>query len=584
MKKILLILTGLMIVACVSGQFNITITNPEAIEVLKGMYDPATYTPAVVINDPDSILQAVVSGVSKDTMIAYLQHIDTYFNRNTGSDTVSETRGIGAVRRWIFHKFMEYRALNDDRLVIAYNQFQQNVCGQAWHRNVLAILPGLDTTNKEIMLIQGHFDTRCQNGCDTACYTPGMEDNGSGTVLVMELARIMSRYSYNHTIVFACLTGEDQGLYGAKALSKWMQDNEIRIRAVFNNDVIGGIVCGMTSSPPSCPYFNHIDSTNVRIFSYSQSNDSARLSPHKQLARYIRMHQDEVINPLLTTPMTVNIIISEDRTGRSGDHIPFRQKGYTAIRFCSQNEHGNGSGTPPDRQHTSDDILGLDLSIPPDGIIDSFFVDPGYLRRNTIMNGVNLGWLAIAPPSPEPEFIFTGDAMEIHLNGADSLYMHYRVGLRTKGSGSLNFDTVYTFTGTNQLLIEDLEPAKTYFFSVANVENGVESLFSDEFSLYPVGIEGHLLKEWGIILQQNKPNPFTGRTEIVIEVMKNFQHSGAELLIADFTGRIISRIPIELQPGKTIVDYGALPGFSGVLTYSLTVDGVITGTKKMSVF
>jgi len=411
-----------------------------------------------------------------------------------------------------------------------------------------------------------------------------MEDNGSGTVLVMELARIMSRYSYNHTIVFACLTGEDQGLYGAKALSKWMQDNEIRIRAVFNNDVIGGIVCGMTSSPPSCPYFNHIDSTNVRIFSYSQSNDSARLSPHKQLARYIRMHQDEVINPLLTTPMTVNIIISEDRTGRSGDHIPFRQKGYTAIRFCSQNEHGNGSGTPPDRQHTSDDILGLDLSIPPDGIIDSFFVDPGYLRRNTIMNGVNLGWLAIAPPSPEPEFIFTGDAMEIHLNGADSLYMHYRVGLRTKGSGSLNFDTVYTFTGTNQLLIEDLEPAKTYFFSVANVENGVESLFSDEFSLYPVGIEGHLLKEWGIILQQNTPNPFTGRTEIVIEVMKNFQHSRAELLIADFTGRIISRIPIELQPGKTIVDYGALPGFSGVLTYSLTVDGVITGTKKMSVF
>ncbi|MBL6949268.1 MAG: hypothetical protein ISR57_01360 [Bacteroidales bacterium] len=90
-----------------------------------------------------------------------------------------------------------------------------------------------------------------------------------------------------------------------------MLDNEVPIRAVLNNDVIGGIACGMTSS----------------------------------------------------------------------------------IRFCAKNEHGNGAGIPPDRQHTSDDILGLDLTIPPDGVIDTFFVDPNYLRRNTISNGVNLGWL-----------------------------------------------------------------------------------------------------------------------------------------------------------------------------------------------
>nr|MBC8316154.1 M28 family peptidase [Bacteroidota bacterium] len=176
-----------------------------------GNYNPATYTPGVIINHPDSILNGVINRVSKDTMIAYLQHIDTYFNRNTGSDTVSETRGIGAVRRWIHQKFMEYRDASGDRLVITYNDFQQNICGQSRHRNVLAILPGLDTTNKEIMLIEGHFDTRCQGACDTACYTPGMEDNGSGTVLVMEMARIMTRYAFDHTIVFACVTGEDQG-------------------------------------------------------------------------------------------------------------------------------------------------------------------------------------------------------------------------------------------------------------------------------------------------------------------------------------------------------------------------------------
>ena len=334
--------------------------------------------------------------------------------------------------------------------------FDVNVCGQFHHRNVLAVLPGLDTTNKEIMLIEGHFDTRCLGVCDTSCYSPGMEDNGSGTVLVMELARIMSRYAFDHTILFASVTGEDQGLYGSNALSLYMKNKNVRIRSVFNNDVIGGIICGQTSSPPSCPGLNAIDSTHVRIFSFSMYNDTSWNSPHKQLARYIRLHQEERINPLLSTPMTVDIIVSEDRGGRSGDQIPFRQRGYTAIRFCSKNEHGNGSGTPPDRQHTSGDILGLDTTVPPDGVIDSFFVDPNYLRRNIIMNGVNLGWLAIAPPSPLPEFILTGDTVTITMHDADTVYRHYRIGIRSRGSGSLYFDTVYTFINTTQILISGL--------------------------------------------------------------------------------------------------------------------------------
>ncbi|MFH1160939.1 MAG: M28 family peptidase [bacterium] len=583
MKQLLLLILGTFLVSGLFAQFNITISNPEAEQILLGNYDPANYTPSVLINHPDSILHGVVNRVSRDTMIAWLQHIDGYFNRNTGSDTVSESHGIGAVRRWIYQKFNTFRALSGNRMVITYNNFQQNICGQSHHRNVLAVLPGLDTTNKEIMLIEGHFDTRCQNNCDTACYTPGMEDNGSGAVLVMELARIMSRYAYNHTIVFACVTGEDQGLYGAKALSTWMKNNTVPIRAVFNNDVIGGIICGMTSSPPSCPYFNHIDSTHVRIFSYSQSNDSARVSPHKQLARYIRMHQEEQINPLIETPMTINIIIAEDRTGRSGDHIPFRQKGYTAIRFCAQNEHGNGVGIPPDRQHTSDDILGLDLTIPPDGVIDSFFVDPNYLRRNTLMNGVNLGWLAIAPPSPDPEFTATGSGMEIVLHGTDSAYQHYRVGVRTKGSGSLYFDVLYTFIGTNQLLIDNLDPNKTYYFSVANVLNGVESLFCNEYSLFPVGIEGYLEKEWGVILYQNKPNPFLTSTEIVIEASPALPSSEATLIIADLTGRVVETIPVKLAVGLNTVEFRPTDGTKGLMTYSISFHGTIACTKKMSI-
>jgi hypothetical protein len=565
------------------SQTNITLSNPEALQILLGNYNPAVYTPSVIINHPDSILYGIVDNVSKDTLISYLMKIDSYYNRNTGSDTVSETRGIGAVRRWIHKKYGEYRAQCENRLVLSYLDFDINICGQTHHRNVLAILPGLDTTNKEIMVLEGHFDTRCEGACDTSCYSPGMEDNGSGTVLVMELARIMSRYAFDHTIMFASVTGEDQGLYGAKALSTYLKNNNVQIRSVFNNDVIGGIICGQTSSPPSCPGLNNIDSTHVRIFSYSYANDTSVNSPHKQLARYVRLHQEERINPLLSTPMTLDIISWEDRIGRSGDHIPFRQRGYTSLRFCSKNEHGNGTGTPPDRQHTTIDILGLDLSAPPDGIIDSFFVDPNYLRRNIIMNGVNLGFLAVAPPSPSPEFILSGDTCIITLHGADTAYKHYRVGVRSRHSGTLYFDTVHIFTNSTQLFVPGIGSDRTRFISVANVKNGVESLFSGEYMILAVGMEYNSMKDWGILMRQNRPNPFSDQTEIIIEASEAATIKEAALVISDLTGRTLRNIPIEMSPGMNTI-FIKKEGLSpGMYIYSLRVAKNIIGIGKMSV-
>jgi hypothetical protein len=565
------------------SQTNMAISNPEAEQILLGNYNPANYLPPVIINQPDSILNGIINRVSKDTLVKYLMKIDSYHNRNTGSDTVSNSRGIGAVRRWIHQKFNEYRGLNQNRLVTTYLDFDASVCLQTHHRNVMAVLPGLDTTNKDILVLEGHFDTRCQGVCDTACYSPGMEDNGSGTVLVMELARIMSHYAFNHTIVFACVTGEDQGLYGSTALSAYLKNNNIQLRACFNNDVVGGVICGMTSSPPSCPGFNAIDSTHVRVFSYSLFNDSASVSPHKQLARYIRLHQDEKINPLISTPMTIDIMLWEDRSGRSGDQVPFRLKGYTAVRFCSKNEHGNGQGIPPDRQHTSDDILGLDLTVPPDGVIDSFYVDPNYLRRNIISNGVNLGYLAIAPPSPHPDYVLKGDTLEITFHGADTVYKHYRVGIRTKKSGSLYFDTIYTFTNTDHLVIPGILLTKTNYVSVANVLNTVESLFSDEFAFIPVTIEGQVHRDWGIILRQNQPNPFENETEIFIETGPGLYPCRAEIIITTLTGSVLSRLPVDLRPGMNTVTYSHPSHLKGMLFYSLSLEGNIISTRKMAV-
>ena len=268
MKKIIsvIILACMMLVAYT--QTNMSVSNPEAETIIFGNYDPAQYEPSQIINHPDTILNRLVNEVSKDTLIAWLAKIDSYYNRNTGSDTVSDTHGIGAVRRWIHSKFVEISEANENRLIVSYMNFDKTICGAPFHRNVFGILPGMDTTNKEIVFIEGHFDTRCEGACDTSCYSPGMDDNGSGTVLVMELARIMSKYAFDHTVIFALPTGEDQGLYGAKAFATYFKNNDILIRACLNNDVVGGIACGMTSSPPSCPYFNHIDSRNVIAFKY----------------------------------------------------------------------------------------------------------------------------------------------------------------------------------------------------------------------------------------------------------------------------------------------------------------------------
>jgi hypothetical protein len=565
----------------VSSQTNIHVSNQLAEEIMLGSYDPGDYTPSVIINNPDSILQEIVNNVSIDTVLSYLLKIDSYYNRNSGSDTVSSTFGIGAVRRWIYSKFEEYSAACENRLVVSYLDFDKAICGMGHHRNVFCVLPGLDTTDKTLLLIEGHYDTRCEDACDTSCYSPGMDDNGSGAVLVMELARIMSRFAFNHTIVFTTPTAEDQGLHGARAWANYIYGKNIPFMACLNNDVVGGTICGMTSSPPSCPYYNNVDSTHVRIFSYSYLNDSSRNSKYKQLARYIKLQQEERINPLLSTPMTINLMIWEDRIGRSGDQVPFREKGYTAVRFCEQNENGNGTGTPPDRQHSVRDVIGIDTTVPPDGIIDSFFVDLNYLKRNTITNGVNLGFLAISPPKPLPVINQIPGGIDIQMVGPDSSYLHYRVGIRSKESGSLYFDTLLSFTGTSHFIINDLLPEKTYYITVMNVANGVESIFSDEFTWTTVGIDQGFNLIPGIRLEQNYPNPAFERTVIHISVDDLSLCRDGNIIIKDMTGKEIEKIFLQLTPGDNAITFRNWRQLKGIFTYSLSFDGRIVQTRKM---
>ncbi|MCT4561837.1 MAG: T9SS type A sorting domain-containing protein, partial [Crocinitomicaceae bacterium] len=364
--------------------------------------------------------------------------------------------------------------------------------------------------------------------------------------------------------------------YGAHAFADYCSNNDLPVRAVLNNDVIGGVVCGETSSPPSCPGLNDVDSTQVRLFSIGSFN-----SAHKQLARFIKLEYQEELLPLVSVPMTLTIMSAEDRSGRGGDHIPFRQKFYPAMRFTSANEHGASSKGPgySDRQHTSDDILGVDTNN--DQIVDSFFVDFNYLARNACINGIAA--TVAAQGVPTPSYTVTGieDSIVRFNVNIDSLpgYSTYRVAIRTTSN---DWDTVYTLNGTS---VEVIPPVAntSYYVSVATVNaDGLESLFSSEKMLNQVTLDVTELEEVkGIELMQNHPNPFDEATYINIRVGESMVNQLAIIRIYDTQGKVVETMQTRLELGMNEMLYTHGYGRVGVYLYSLEVNGQLIDTKRM---
>ncbi len=557
------------------AQANILSTNTTAYEVLMGNYDPADYQATTVINHPDDLVNDIQAAISTDSLRAYITRLSEFKNRNTGSDTTSTSEGMGAARRWAYAKFEEFSAANENRLLPSYLQFDQFICGMGQHRNVFAVLPGLDPDAEGMILIEGHMDSRCDEPCDVICIAEGVEDNASGTALVLEMARVMSQFSYSHTLVFMVTTGEEQGLYGANAFATWASNNSLPIKAVLNNDVIGGIICGATSSPPSCPGLNHIDSTQVRLFSQGGFN-----SKHKQWVRFIKLQYQEELLPTVSVPMMVTVMSDEDRSGRGGDHIPFRQKGFTAMRFTSANEHGNASNGSnyQDRQHTSDDILGLDTD--GDNIVDSFFVDFNYLARNATINGIAAAMAGVGPRTPT-DFIANRSGDDIVVEIVDSMdYNYYRVAVRTTTN---DWDTVYTLQGDTIGHFAVTENVQ-YIVSVSSVDsNDVESLFSKEVLLTPVGLEeiadNQLASSFELL--QNQPNPFDESTIITFLAKAQPQYQEAVIRITDLNGKVIKELETDIREGVNEVMYHHGYNTTGTYLYSLMVDGRVVDSRTM---
>lgn len=569
----LILCVALLAPLFVCGQTNILSTNPLAEQVLLGNYDPSPFT-ATPPSDPAELARQLEGSISADSLKSYILKLATFKTRNSGSDTLSNTTGIGAARRWVWDEFNRISAENNGRLISSYLQFDQAICSVNQHRNIFAVLPGSNPSGGFI-LVEGHFDSRCAVLCDTACLAKGVEDNATGTALVMELARAMSKWQFTSTIVFLVTTAEEQGLLGAYAFANYVQQKNLPLRAVLNNDVIGGIICGKTSSPPSCPGLDAIDSTSVRLFSQGGFN-----SKHKQLARFIKLQYKENLLPTTAVPMNVRIMSPEDRTGRGGDHIPFREKGYPAMRFTAANEHGdasNGSGYT-DRQHTSSDVLGVDTNT--DGSVDSFFVDFHYLARNTAVNAVGAAIAARnVPPAPDFTAVRAGNQLVMHFNQPID-NQTIRVALR---STTTDWDTVYTLSPTfNDVLYCNATGA--LYVSVAGVDAfGAESLFSGEKNIMTSATaEPGTEPQEAIQLFQNKPNPFDEATWISFYVheMPQAVRSSA-IQITDLQGKTIETIPLTLKPGMNEVLYTHGYGMHGTFAYTLLVNGQVVDTRQM---
>lgn len=575
MKKYVLFPILAIISFAATAQTSIMSTNAVAHQVLLGNYTPGNYQASTVINKPNDLSQGIHDRVSPDSLKALLEQLSTFETRHTSSDTTSATRGIGAARRWVYSRFEQYSAENENRLIPSYLQFDLDICGVTQHRNIFAVLPGADNSDKSVVIIEGHIDSRCEGGCDTACVAEGMEDNASGTALVMELARVMSRYTYNHNIVFLITIGEEQGLHGARAFANYCKDNNIPVKAVLNNDVVGGIICGQTASPPGCMGAGTIDSTNLRLFSAG-----VFYSDDKQLARYTKLEYKEQLQSIVDVPMTINILTPQDRSGRGGDHIPFSDNNFTAIRFCAANEHGDAGVSSPtytDRQHTSSDVLGVDTDN--DNIIDSFFVNFNYLARMAVINGNTSSMIGISPKTPDFDIVAlqgaTGASVYIK---SQTQYPSYRVALR---SSSNDWDTIMTIQGTTDYF-NFPSASTTYFVSVASVDaDGVESLFSEEKNV-KVGIDD-VTKEQSqpLELLQNRPNPFDGETVIAVLADENFSSDNAYISITDMNGKEIKRLKIDIEKGVNEVTYRHGYNMLGTFIYTLVVDGKKVQSRQM---
>lgn len=421
-----------------------------------------------VIIEKDVFIQNMVQQVSADSLQSYIKTMVSFGTRNTLSNQSSTTRGIGAARKWVLHKFNQFAATSKGRLTAVIDTITLPPDGRRVDRpillgNVVATLKGTDPQDNRVFIISGHLDNMRSSPTDSIGDAPGANDDGSGTASVIECARIMSQLNFPATIIFVAVSGEEQGLLGANFMSEKAKKENWNIEAVLNNDITGSNNSNET---------NIIDNTRIRVFSeglpaFETEKNAISIrtlglendGKARQLARYVKEIGERYVENL-----QVVMIYRNDRFLRGGDHTPYVQRGYAAVRFTEMNENYT-------RQHQNiRNENGIDY-----GDLEKH-IDYEYLRKNTAMNLANLANLAKAPAMPDSV------KMDVkRLGNSTSLYWNKPKAGKVKGYFVLVRETTSPvwqkkiFTAATNMLLPYSKD--NYFFAVQSVnETGNESL------------------------------------------------------------------------------------------------------------
>lgn len=345
----------------------------------------------VVVNRNQDI-DKMVKAVNQDSLKSYISKMVSFGTRNTLSDIKSKTKGIGAARNWVVNKFNQFAKQSDGRLTayldtITFKPDGKRVDQPTLLGNAVAILKGTDANDKRVYVVSGHLDSRVTDVMNRTSDAPGANDDGSGVAGVIEAARIMSQYKFPATIIFVAVSGEEQSLLGSGFMAAKAKKENWNVDAMLNNDMIGSNNSSETQI---------IDNTRLRVFSeglpsfdldktaksirqFGLENDGKS----RQLARYVKEIGERYVDQL-----EVKLIYRNDRFLRGGDHTPFVENGFTAVRITEMNENF-------DHQHQD---LRTEKGIKYGDLQE--FMDFEYLRKNTGVNIAVLANLAKAPSSP----------------------------------------------------------------------------------------------------------------------------------------------------------------------------------------
>lgn len=353
--------------------------------------EPAVSQTVIAHRDPE--ITAMVQDISAEQLEKNIRKLASFGTRHTLSQTESNTEGIGAARNWVKSEFEKYAEESEGRLVVELDAFDvpadgRRITEDARLANVMATLEGTDPEDERILIISGHLDSRASDVMDSNISAPGANDDGSGVAVVMELARVMSKRAFPATIIFVAVSGEEQGLIGARHLAEKAKENNWNIVAMLNNDMVGNSSSSGT---------NLKDNTQVRVFSEGvpkfETEEMERMrqytagendSKSRQLARYIKE-----IGERYVAQLEVTLNYRSDRFLRGGDHTPFSQNGFTAVRLTEINENYY-------QQHQDVRVEnGIQYGDLPE------FVDFEYARKIAGVNLSTLANLALAPAAPE---------------------------------------------------------------------------------------------------------------------------------------------------------------------------------------